>query len=130
MELSILIARITSVLYLSMSLGAFFNADYFGRLAEDMYKNAAMTCLGGLMAVILGFLIVSHHNVWRKDWTVLITIIGWLALVKGVLILAFPRSMQRLSEPFLTGGGLRVFPYVTLALGLLFAYFGFARRRA
>jgi hypothetical protein len=125
MELSVLIAKITSVVYLAAGLGAIFSADYYRKLTDDMFKNAALIYLTGFTAVVLGFLIVHYHNFWRGDWTVLITIIGWLALVKGVLLIAFPQSVQRFSEALFKGSGFKVFPYIAILLGLLFGYFGF-----
>ena len=127
MELSILIAKIVSVIYLSASLGSFFSKDYYLRISEDMCKNAALTYMMGSVTVVFGFLIVNYHNLWGSDWTVLITIIGWLSLIKGVLIIVSPEFFQRLYGPFLTGGSLKIIPYVTLSLGLLFGYFGFVR---
>lgn len=125
MELSILIARIMAVIYLSASLGGFFSQDYYRRLSDDMYKNAGLTYMIGFLAVVVGFLIVHYHNLWGRDWTVLITVIGWLALIKGVLIIVFPKFLQRLSRPFLTDSALKIIPYITLSIGLLFGYFGF-----
>ena len=125
MELSILIAKIASVVYLSAALGGFFSPDYYRRLYRDMYKNAALTYMMGFIAILVGFLIVNYHNSWGRDWTVLITITGWLALIKGVLIMVFPKFFQRLSELFLTDRALKIIPYVTLSIGLLFGYFGF-----
>ncbi len=127
MELSLLIAKIAAVIYLSASLGAFLSREYYRRLSEDIYKNAGLTYMIGFVAVIVGFLIVHYHNVWGRDWTVLITIIGWLALIKGVLIIVFPKFIQRLSKSFLTDRALQIYPYVTLLIGLLFGYFGFIR---
>lgn len=130
MELSILIARIIAVIYLSASLGGFFSRDYYRRLSEDVYKNAGLTYMIGFLTVIVGFLVVHYHNLWGKDWTVLITIMGWLALIKGVLIIVFPRFIQRLSQSFSTDRALQIYPYVTLLIGLLFGYFGFVRGSA
>ena len=79
MELSILIAKITAVIYLSAALGAVFNRDYYLRLRDDLFNNAGLTYLTGFTTVIIGFLIVNYHNFWVKDWTVLVTILGWLA---------------------------------------------------
>jgi len=59
MELSVLIARIASVVYLSAALGAVLSKDQYRRVADDMFKNAALTYLMGFTAVILGFLMVS-----------------------------------------------------------------------
>lgn len=125
MGLSILIAKITAVVYLSAALGAVFSRDHYQRVVDDLFKNAALTYFIGFMTVILGFLMVNYHNTWAKDWTVLVTILGWLALTKGVLIIAFPRFVQSYSKPIFEGKGLQVFPYVAACLGLLFGYFGF-----
>jgi len=127
MELSILIAKITSMVYLSAALGAVFSRDHYRRLLDDLFKNAALTYLMGFTAVILGFLMVNYHNTWGKDWTVLVTILGWLALMKDVLIIAFPRFVQSYSKPIFEGKGLQFFPYVAAFVGLLFGYFGFVR---
>jgi hypothetical protein len=125
MELSILIARITAVVYLSVALGAVFSRNHYRRILADLFANAALTYLIGFAAVILGFLIVSYHNIWVKDWTVLVTVLGWLALMKGVLIIAFPGFVQSYSKLIFEGKGLQFFPYVAAFIGLLFGYFGF-----
>ena len=125
MELSIFIAKIISVIYLSVGLGAVFSADHYRKLLDDMFNNAALTYLAGLIAVIVGFLLVYYHNVWVTDWTVLITIIGWLGLIKGVMIIAFPKFVLAYSKPFFEGRGFRIFPYIAILMGLLFGYFGF-----
>jgi hypothetical protein len=127
MELSKLIARIISVVYLSAALGGFFSRDYYSRVLDDMYKNAALTFLMGFAAVIFGFLIVQYHNIWTVNWTVLITIMGWLALLRGVVLIAFPRFLQRLSTPFFSAIGLKVLSYIMILLALVFGYFGFVR---
>jgi len=125
MELSILIGKIIAVIYLSASLGGFFSRDYYRRVSEDMYKNAGLSYMTGFSAVIAGFLIVHYHNSWGRDWTVLITILGWLALIKGILIIVVPKFIRRLSKVFLKDRVLRIIPYVTLSVGLVFGYFGF-----
>jgi len=127
MELSILIARIVSVVYLSAALGAVFSRDHYRRILDDVFKNAALTYFMGFTAVILGFIMVSYHNTWVQDWTVLVTILGWLALIKGILIITFPRFVQSYSKPILEGKGLQYFPYLAAFVGLLFGYFGFVR---
>ena len=125
MELSILIARIASVVYLSAALGALFNRDHYRRILNDWSKNATLIYFMGFTAVVLGFLVVHHHNIWLMEWTVLVTILGWLALIKGVLLIIFPRFVERYSKPIFEGRGFDLFPYLAALLGLLFGYFGF-----
>jgi len=127
METSILIAQIAAVVYLSVAVGAFISRDYFRKIIQDFYGNAGLTYIGGFMALVLGALIVHFHNYWVSDWRVLVTIIGWSALIKGIVIIIFPKHIQRMSEAFLTNKWLKVTPYITLLLGLLFAWFGFVQ---
>ena len=125
MQLSKLIAKMASVIYLSASLGAFFSADYYRKIADDLFSNSALIYVTGFITVIIGFLIVTYHTRWTRNWIVLITILGWLAMVKGICLIAFPRFVHMLSERMFTDSGARIFPYAALCLGLLFAYFGF-----
>jgi hypothetical protein len=70
-------------------------------------------------------LIVNHHNIWVGNWTVLITILGWLAVFKGVLIITVPKRVERFSKTVFSGQMLQWFPYIAGLLGLLFGYLGF-----
>lgn len=130
MQLSRFLARIVAVVYLSAGLGAFFNADYYLKLYNDMSGSAGLTYLAGFMALIMGFLIVNYHNRWSRNWTVLITIIGWLSLIKGIVLIAFPQCAYNLSGFMITGWGFKVFPYVAICLGILFGYLGFVYKAA
>jgi hypothetical protein len=125
MELSILVAKIISVIYLSVGLGAIFSTDHYRKLVDDMFDNTALTYFMGFTAVVVGFLLVHYHNIWVKNWTVLITIIGWLALIKGIVIILFPNFVHRYSKAIFAGTGFRVFPYMAILIGLFFGYFGF-----
>lgn len=125
MQLSKLIARMASVIYLSSSLGAFFSTDYYRKIADDLFSNSALIYVTGFITVIIGLLIVTYHNRWAKSWIVLITILGWLSIVKGICLIAFPQFVHTLSERMLIDSGAKIFPYAALGLGLLFAYFGF-----
>ena len=124
MELSIFVAKIIGVTYTAMSVGVLMGTISYKKMFQDIAKTPAVGPLMGLFAIIIGFLLIEHHNIWVKDWPVLITIIGWAALVKGFLFLAFPNSLK-FFEPMFTGKFAKIFPYFTLAFGLLFGYWGF-----
>ncbi|MDQ6971232.1 MAG: hypothetical protein Q9M30_01145 [Mariprofundaceae bacterium] len=125
METSVLIAQIAAVTYLAVALGGFISKDYYRRLIDDFYGNAGLIYLGGFMALVVGFLIVHVHNHWTSDWTVLVTILGWLALIKGITLMVLPASMLRISASFLNQTGMKLFPWAALLPGLIFTWFGF-----
>ena len=124
MELSILIAKIIAVTYIAISLGQFFSGMTYKKMYKSIMESPGLMAMMGIFGIIVGFFIIEYHNMWVKDWEVIITLIGWAALIKGFLFLAFPKSLT-FFEPMFTGKFLKVFPYFTLAFGLLMGYFGF-----
>src|SRR6188474_3183643 len=41
--------------------------------------------LSGVLMFVAGLAIVRAHHRWRRDWTVLVTLSGWFALVLGLV---------------------------------------------
>ena len=41
--------------------------------------------LSGVLFFVAGLAIVRAHNIWSRNWTVLVTIYGWLFLVLGLV---------------------------------------------
>lgn len=125
METSIFIAKIIATIYLSFGVGLLFNRNYYKKEIAKLLDNSAYIILGGIIAIIFGLLIIENHNYWVKNWTVLITIIGWIALIKGIFLLAFPRSLNFFKPMFKTKYLTKFLTPLTILFGLVFAYFGF-----
>ena len=126
METSVFIARIAGLCYLIMGAGFLFNRKAFGQVMEDFCKNAAVVFYGGLLALVIGVVIILTHNVWVTNWTVMITIIGWLALIKGIWIIVFPNTVPKLMQVYKKNKNLLIVnPIVMLILGAVLTFFGF-----
>ena len=125
MTTSILIAKALAVVYISVGLGIFLNPTYFRSIIDDFIGSPAATFVGSLMALLIGILMIAFHNIWLKDWTVIITIFGWLALVKGLLGVIFPEQFVSLSNRLVQGKTLQVSGIIVILLGVFFVYFGF-----
>lgn len=41
--------------------------------------------LSGVLFFVAGLAIVRAHNIWSRNWTVLVTLCGWLFLVLGLV---------------------------------------------
>ena len=94
MELSQFVAQLLGITYLAVGIGFLNSRKHYEKMLNNFVKDPAVMYLGGLMALIIGFLLVTYHNIWVKNWTVLITILGWGALLKGVLLLAIPKTQS------------------------------------
>ncbi|MBC8470381.1 MAG: hypothetical protein H8D56_13000 [Planctomycetes bacterium] len=120
------IFQIISIVYIAVGIGIFINPGFYKKLFEDFIENAAVMYLGGVMALTIGYLILVFHNTWTKDLSVIITIVGWLALIKGILILIRPKIVIALSRAMVQKEGiLKIEAIAVIILGLAFAFLGF-----
>ncbi len=113
------------VVYLSFGLGVLLNWENYKKAILDLLDNAGYMILLGFMAAGLGITILSIHNVWVGSWHTLVTIIGWIATIKGGMLLAFPTKWA-IYRPLLMIGYFRwIFMLATLILGSLLTYYGY-----
>ena len=53
-----------------------------------------VTYLNGVLLFVAGISIVRVHNFWVRSWIFLITVIGWLTIILGLLRMFFPTAKQ------------------------------------
>lgn len=64
-----------------------------GALDAAVRDQGLMWCFG-VLAVFGGIAIVLGHNVWRGWPAIGVTLLGWLALLKGIVLLAAPGPLM------------------------------------
>lgn len=112
--------------YVVIGLRGFIDKEPYKDLMDGYANSPALLFLTGLVALTVGFLIVTFHNEWSVSWSVIITIFGWLALIKGVLILAFPRFFLKMSGAMQKGRRFfKAYALFVFLLGVLFLLLGF-----
>ena len=92
------------------------------KLVNDFEKSPALTLVSGCVGIISGIILIEYHNIWVKNWTVLITIISWFMLIGGILIVVFPKTLLYYKN-IVTGS--RFWGIFMILFGMLMAYFGF-----
>jgi hypothetical protein len=97
-----------------------FIADALAKLTSD---PLAVLCLS-VFTVIAGLAMVLAHNVWSKvPAVVIVTLVGWLTLVKGMAFLFLPASW--LGRPLNSGTYFYSVTGLLLVLGAYLAHEGF-----
>lgn len=100
METSIFLSKLLGPYMVIVAIGLMFNLKFYQKMMEDFLKNTALIYLGGAMALIIGLVVVLFHNVWVAGWQVIITIFGWLALIKGIWLIVFPNTVGKLAQVY------------------------------
>jgi hypothetical protein len=55
---------------------------------------ASVTYLNGIILFITGLYVVRIHNLWRTDWTILVTLTAWIGMAVGLFRIFFPEAEQ------------------------------------
>jgi hypothetical protein len=126
METSVFIAKVLGPYFLIVGIGMLVNRQYFQKVLEDYFKNAALVFFTGMAPLAFGLVIAILHNTWVANWTVLITIFGWGGIIKGVWILLFPDSVSRLMQAYIKNKSLLMgHSVLAVVLGLFLSYMGY-----
>src|ERR1700686_5276611 len=59
-------------------------------LAEQFSRDPALIFVSGVLVFVAGIAIVRVHNIWAGGWPVLVTVLGWLAVLGGLVRMLFP----------------------------------------
>lgn len=95
----------------------------FLRAGQD---NRAGIFFMGIVGIVLGLAIVLSHNVWDGTWRTTITIIGWIAIIKGTGRLLAPEWGFAAAQKFASNKALmKIVVAVLFVVGLYLSYRGF-----
>lgn len=53
-----------------------------------------ITYLNGSLLFVAGLSIIRAHNYWKHDWTVMVTLAGWLSILGGLYRMFAPEAQQ------------------------------------
>ena len=82
------------------------NLGAFPALAEQVSREPALIFLSGVLLFVAGLAIVRVHNVWSGGWPALVTILGWLALIGGLIRILLPTRLAEMAAGFGQNTGL------------------------
>lgn len=121
MDTTMLIIRIAAPFFLVFGLSMLLNQKYYLKLTQGLEKQRLFLLWAGATNLILGVLILLHHNLWGSLEEIIASIIGVGALLKALHILLAPNSWLKLanrwSSPRMLVTGSVLVTVIGLALG-------------
>jgi uncharacterized membrane protein len=101
-----------------------FNKSYLTAAMGELAKSKALTWLAGLLTFVIGVASVSFYHAWSSDWRVVVTVVGWLTVLKGVFITLFPTTSIGFYRRALTSTVMTVSGIVAVLIGIVLLYLG------
>ncbi|HKM63482.1 MAG TPA: hypothetical protein VJY39_13435 [Acidisphaera sp.] len=124
---SLFIARLLGPMLVVVGIALLLRPHLFKDVMADFLRSAALIYLAGFFGLLGGLALVLTHNLWVADWWLIVTLIGWLAVLRAVVTIMRPEWIVAAGraivgrEAFIRGSG-----GADLALGLVLSWFGYA----
>lgn len=99
MELSLLLAKVIGISLMVISMALLVNKKGVD-LLFSIYSHTEVVFITGIVEVFLGVLLIINHNIWTFDFRVVITIIGWILLLRGLGRTFFPGRVPAMLRKF------------------------------
>ena len=115
-----ILAGLIGLYFVSAGIGLLIERPGMQAMFDELKASAMLGYMGGILAFAIGGTIVAIHNDWSSLLAGFVSLIGWISLLEGALLLAFRRRFLALfdgwmlSASFVAGMG-----GVTILVGAL-----------
>jgi hypothetical protein len=121
-----LIGPVLLIIGIGMVAGTFVEGESYSSLMKEFIGSRALIFTTGVLALLAGLAIVNAHNLWVPDWRVLVTVLGWLFIVRGVMNLVFPHLVQTMGDRMVAShAGVIAGSAFTIVLGAILSIMGY-----
>jgi hypothetical protein len=129
MQTSNIIAALIGPTLIASALSLLVNLDKAQRIVEELSQSPALIMIAGYAAFAPGLAIVYFHNRWTGGWPVLVTFMGWLSLIVGLLRMVFPAQLAALAVKIAPSavGVFPVFAVIFLGIGAFLSFKAYRR---
>ncbi|HXY30500.1 MAG TPA: hypothetical protein VEI06_07300 [Gemmatimonadaceae bacterium] len=126
MHASIFIARLLVPMYVVVGMALLTKPQSFHAILSEFIGSVTLLYLAGFIGLLAGTALLVAHNVWVTDWRLMVTLIGWIILVRALItifkpewIVAVGRAILARPEIFAGAGA------TNLVIGAVLCYFGY-----
>jgi hypothetical protein len=128
MPTSIFLAKLIGPILVIVGVGMLVNRKTFRAFIQEMLRSPALIVLFGLVDLTGGLAIVLTHNVWVMSWRVIITLIGWLMVIRGTARILVPDQLMGFGAKIVKRDEVMIGSLAAaVVLGLVLSYFGYAQ---
>lgn len=97
MEMSFFLAKFWGWYLIVFFVILSFNPSRIKQIIEYA-KDQKFAILTSFLAIIIGLINILLHNVWQANWRIIITLLGWIALFKGLIMFTYPLGVLKRLE--------------------------------
>jgi len=124
--MTLLLSKVLGIFLLIIGLAAVLRKRQFAMVVDVFVQERFTRLVAAIAELLAGLFLVMTHNDWSSLPAILVTLLGWIAVIEGSLSLLLPDDiLKKLIQPFrnpawFVGGGL-----VSIVIGAYLSAYGF-----
>jgi len=131
MSASIFLAQILGPMFVVVGIALLSKPQRFRTMLQELIGSTILLYLAGFFGLLAGIALVLTHNVWAADWRLIITLIGWVTLLRALISIFQPQWIVAagaaiVKQPVIFSGIFFGAAVLNLIVGLILSYFGYA----
>ncbi len=95
MDVTSLFAAVWGPVLVAVGLGFFCSTEYYRKIYRDLEQGSFAVLFFGMFAMAAGIVHILIHNVWDSLPQILVSLLGWGVLIKGIICVTFPKFADR-----------------------------------
>jgi hypothetical protein len=127
MDRSLFLARLIGPTFVVIALGMLINPSMYESMIVEALRPGILLYLSGLLSLLAGLAIINLHNTWHMDWRVIITVLGWLMTIGGIIRIVAPQITIAIGSAVYSGRTI-VVALIVGALGAFLSVKGYVQR--
>lgn len=96
-ETTLLVIQLAGPIFVAVGVGFLLNAKYFLGAYKDFENSPMLVITLGMVTMLMGLLIVLNHNLWSSAPEVIVSLLGFGAIIKGVAFFLAPTYVAKLA---------------------------------
>jgi hypothetical protein len=123
---AVLIAKLVGPLFVAIGIGILLNAPFYAGMIVEAVHSPTLVYLSGVASLLAGLAILNAYRVWTANWRVIVTILGWLCVIGGIIRIVLPQVTAWLATATYSGPTvLAVVGAIVLVLGGYLSFEGY-----
>ena len=129
MDRSLFLARLLGPTFVVIALAMLINLGMYESMIAEALHPGILFYLSGLLSLLAGLAIVNLHNTWHSNWRVIITVLGWLMTIGGIIRIVLPQVAIAIGSTIYSGRASTIVAALIVGtLGAFLSFKGYVRR--
>ncbi len=125
MDITTFLAQLWGPVLVAVGFGFFFSRKYYIRIYRDLEKDPFAVLFFGMFAIATGIAHILAHNVWDTFPQIVVSLLGWGLLIKGIVCTTFPGLADRGADWVLDAKIVSMEGGFALLLGIYISWIGY-----